>query len=767
MPAMAEAVRTAVLVLNHNGRRFLPDCLESLGKLEVFSQPGVAKDPACRDEVWLVDNASCDGSVSFVRQHFPWVRILAFEENLGFPRAYNQAVEAVQAEWVVFLNNDTRVEADWLSQLHACRVRHPQARAIASCLLSWDGEHVDFAGGDTFFFGQAWQRHWGEPRSQVPLEEQPVLFGCAGSLMFQREAFRRLGGFDAQYFSFFEDVDLGWRANLFGFQVWFCPQAVTYHRGHGTWGSGYPPRKRVLLERNSLASVYKNWGAERMGLFFLASCSLAFFRAWWAYAYPPLSWPPELTFDSLAHLQALAEVSQRLPQLKGQRAFIQAHRQQTDEALLPLFGAFTAPPLPEAPEYQRLYHQVLWRLGLAPGLPLPTWEEQLNQAAEAAAQELASIWPKALESSIASAQLQQEEDPLRRRVVPPALARAGWRTWEALELFWGGALTLESLSELREKLRDVAQAWERESRQAVVLSPPSVSMVVRTQNRPTYLRRALESLAQQEMRPQEVVVVNDGGADPSPFLADLPKLLPLRLVHQPQPLGRSTAAQRGLEEAQGVYVGFLDDDDQLRPNHLKVLLEAIGCGAKIPYADVEILVLEGTEENQVKARGYFNSPYDPIRLLFENYIPIMAVLFPRQWALEVGGFDLSLSYFEDWDLWLRLGEKCPFVRCPQVTATYYVRPALGHGQATVGDHRWPYFARVLEKHRRRLTPEAWTHYLRSYGEPRSLLLERLKGELGMLHDQLRGLQDHLNAIESSRLWQALQPLRKLRRFLRI
>lgn len=747
-------VRTAVLVLNYNGEAFLPDCLASLGQLDVFAAAGVPANPQERDEVWLVDNGSQDGSLELVRSRFPWVRVLALEENLGFSAAYNRAAEAVEAEWLALLNNDTRVAPNWLSQLHACRQRHPEAAGVASTILSWDGSRIDFVGGDTFFFGQAWQRHSGEPTEAVQVEEKPLLFGCAGALLVHRQTFLRLGGFEPEYFSFFEDVDLGWRANLWGHAIWLCPQAVVFHRGHGSWGAGFPPRKRILLERNGLANVVKNWADERMGVFLLSACSLTFARGWWACLSPPVDRQPVLAADTLAHLAALAQLASWLPHLEAKRSQVQRGRTRRDEELVPLFGAWTQPPLSEGVELDWFFRGMLWRLGLAPQAPLPAWSEATNAQAKQAAEKLAQLWQKLLEETVSLAHLQERQDPGQRVPVPRALVRAGWRTWEALVNFWNLEPSPASCQMLTERLEGIAQAWERE-KSVRLWSPPTVSVVVRTQNRPEGLRRALASIASQEVRPLEVLVVNDGGADPTPALGEWLRTLPVRLVHHPRPLGRSAAAQAGLAAAAGAFVNFLDDDDELRPNHLRVLVGAVENGAQVAYSDVEVVRWGKGANRAVLARGLFASPFDPVRLLFENYIPIMAVLFAKELALKVGGFDQQLTYFEDWDLWLRLAQHTPFVHCPEVTAIYHVQPSLAQGLATAGDHRWPHFAKVLAKHRPLLTPVAWSEYLRRYGEARAL-------EAAALRMRVDELERTLAAIQASRGWRVLELLRRLR-----
>ena len=281
-PRRERTVRTSVLVLNWNGRQHLDACLESVGALDVFAPgaPGLPRDPGLVDEVVLVDNGSTDGSAARARRRFPWVRVLENGTNLGFALGYDAAVPLVDGEWVALLNSDTRVLPGWLSALHAAAARHPGCGAVASRVLSWDGTRVDFVGADTFFTGHAWQRGLGAPAGEEEPPERELLFGCAAALLVRREAFARHGGFDPDYFAFFEDVDLGWRMSLAGEATWLAPGAVVRHKLHGTFGSRPRARVRFLCERNALATAFKTFAEERAGVLLLAAAALTFLRGW-------------------------------------------------------------------------------------------------------------------------------------------------------------------------------------------------------------------------------------------------------------------------------------------------------------------------------------------------------------------------------------------------------------------------------------------------------------------------------------------------------
>ena len=172
----------SVLVLNLNGRGHLDACLSSL-EAQVY--------PRERFEIEVVDNGSTDDSLAHIRARYPRVRLLALERNGGFCAPYNAAIQRCDSDFVALLNNDARVDPHWLSELLAAADRH-RAAAVASKILGWSGETVDFVGGDTSFIGHTWQPDFGAPASR-PYDEGRLLFACGCSMLLNREAFLMSG----------------------------------------------------------------------------------------------------------------------------------------------------------------------------------------------------------------------------------------------------------------------------------------------------------------------------------------------------------------------------------------------------------------------------------------------------------------------------------------------------------------------------------------------------------------------------------------------
>ena len=256
-PAVAEAdlPRVAIVVLNYNGRHHLAGCFESLAELDY---------PKQKLEAVLVDNASTDGSLEEMRAKHAWVRVVANDHNTGFSAGCNQGADVAQeAEVIVFLNNDMRVARDWLSELVAPIVRKECAATTAK-MFSWDGKLINSAGGGMNFHGIGIQHGYMEepgPEHDVP---RLSLFACGGAMAIDREVFFDVGGFDQEFFAYYEDVDLGWRMWVLGHEIRYVPQAVCYHHHSSTSGAFPLETVRLLQVRNPLFACFKNYADDNL-----------------------------------------------------------------------------------------------------------------------------------------------------------------------------------------------------------------------------------------------------------------------------------------------------------------------------------------------------------------------------------------------------------------------------------------------------------------------------------------------------------------------
>lgn len=238
----------SVVVVNFNGRDFLGDTLESL-----------ARQSYPKRETILVDNSSADGSVCWVRAHFPDVQIVVLEQNRGFAGGCNAGIRNARGDLIATLNNDAVADRTWLEELVKVLHDRPDVGMVASRLLRADlPSVVDSTGISIDRAGIAWDRRRGWPDG--PEDVQEIFGPCAGAALYRRELFDDIGGFDEDFFCYMEDVDLAWRARLAGWRCLYAPRAFAYHRRSATAIEG-STFKRYHLGRNKLWLIVKNYPA--------------------------------------------------------------------------------------------------------------------------------------------------------------------------------------------------------------------------------------------------------------------------------------------------------------------------------------------------------------------------------------------------------------------------------------------------------------------------------------------------------------------------
>ncbi|MHB1130992.1 MAG: glycosyltransferase family 2 protein [Chloroflexota bacterium] len=245
--------RITVIVVNWNGVHLLSQCLDSLAR-QTFGDA----------ETIVVDNGSVDGSVGYLRQHFPGVRVLANESNLGFARANNQAIAASESEFLALLNNDAWVEPSWLQHLLAEADARPAAGSFASKMVFAQApEVINSTGISIDRAGIAWDRLGGAADAAASQVGCEIFGACAGAALYRRAMLSDIGCFDDDFFAYLEDVDLAWRARLRGWSSFYVPSAKVYHQHSATGGEG-SPFKNYLLGRNKLWTIIKNYPMPEM-----------------------------------------------------------------------------------------------------------------------------------------------------------------------------------------------------------------------------------------------------------------------------------------------------------------------------------------------------------------------------------------------------------------------------------------------------------------------------------------------------------------------
>ncbi len=216
----------SLLIPNWNGESVLPRCLGALAA-QTFQD----------FEIIVIDNASTDGSVEFVKAHYPQVTLVQLEKNLGFAAATNIGALQARGEWLALLNNDAFPEPGWLSALLSAAREHPEYSSFASQLVQADRPATLDGAGDAYHVsGMAWRRYYNFPVEKAPQQVEEIFSPCAAAGLYRRDAYLDVGGLDEGFTSYHEDVDLGFRLRLHGHRCLYVPGAVVRHVGSATYG---------------------------------------------------------------------------------------------------------------------------------------------------------------------------------------------------------------------------------------------------------------------------------------------------------------------------------------------------------------------------------------------------------------------------------------------------------------------------------------------------------------------------------------------------
>jgi len=215
----------SIVIVTWNGRHHLDACLSA-----VAAQTGVSA------ETILVDNASTDETVEYVRERFPWVRIVVLPENRGFAGGNNAGVREARGRFIALLNNDAIPEPGWLQTLLAGVDEGAGIALVTSRIVYMhDPGVIDSAGDGMLAWGGAFKRYHGA--SVLEARESAEVFGvCGAACLMPRRVFDELGGFDEDFFASHEDVDLSYRARLLGYRCRYVADATVRHHGSATIG---------------------------------------------------------------------------------------------------------------------------------------------------------------------------------------------------------------------------------------------------------------------------------------------------------------------------------------------------------------------------------------------------------------------------------------------------------------------------------------------------------------------------------------------------
>lgn len=245
----------AVIILNWNGEKLLREFLPSV----------VANTDTSIADVIVADNGSTDGSRELLRKEFPQVKLLEFDENLGFAGGYNRALRDTGYRYTLLLNSDVETPAGWLTPLHNFMEAHPDAAACQPKILSYkQKEKFEYAGAAGGFIDRNGYPYCrgrifdtvedDNGQYDIPVE---VFWATGAALMVRTDLYEKAGGLDERFFAHMEEIDLCWRLLLMGHTLWCVPASHVYHLGGGSLPAANP-RKTYLNFRNNLLLLHKN-----------------------------------------------------------------------------------------------------------------------------------------------------------------------------------------------------------------------------------------------------------------------------------------------------------------------------------------------------------------------------------------------------------------------------------------------------------------------------------------------------------------------------
>ncbi|MEP2771034.1 MAG: glycosyltransferase family 2 protein [Fulvivirga sp.] len=252
--------RVAVVILNYNGRKFL----------EKFLPGVISHSEGCR--IIVADNCSTDDSITYIENHHPAVEVIKNSTNNGYSAGYNEALGKItDVEYFVLLNSDVEVTQGWIKPIIEMMDENQSIAAAQPKILDYKKrthfEYAGAAGGHIDVLGYPFCRgrlflHLEEDNGQY--NDQQQIFWATGACLFVRAScFHEVGGFDEDFFAHMEEIDLCWRLNNAGYQIYYNGQSSVFHVGGGTLDKSNP-MKTYLNFRNGLSLLYKNYTTSEL-----------------------------------------------------------------------------------------------------------------------------------------------------------------------------------------------------------------------------------------------------------------------------------------------------------------------------------------------------------------------------------------------------------------------------------------------------------------------------------------------------------------------
>lgn len=267
----------SIIILNYNGKKYLDACFDSISKISY---------PQDRFEVIMIDNCSVDGSVDYAEENYSWVRVVSLRRNYGFTSGNNIGVRLANGEYIVLLNNDVVVDRKWLRELVEVACVYPDSIVTSKALFLHKPDVINNDGSKATFVGRGYCPNAGKKdndaahhNSETKLVVQPY----GASMLIKKDVYEEIGGFDEDYFTSLEDLDLGLRAWLYGHKVIYAPSSVFYHVAGGTAGKGSRMTNAMVYHttKNSYMNILKCFDLPHLFLGVIFSLAYYFETSVW------------------------------------------------------------------------------------------------------------------------------------------------------------------------------------------------------------------------------------------------------------------------------------------------------------------------------------------------------------------------------------------------------------------------------------------------------------------------------------------------------
>lgn len=263
-------ISCAIVILNFNGEEMLKTFLPSVCSHSTF-------------DTWVIDNASEDGSVDFLKKEYPDVKLIQLASNYGFAGGYNRGLDELKGkyEYYILLNSDVEVTPNWDQSLISWMNENSDYSALQPKILSWkERDKFDYAGAgggflDEYTYPYCRGRIWGDIEQDSGQYDDfcDVDWASGACMVVRASVFHELNGFDADFFAHMEEIDLCWRMRLEGWKIGYLGKSTVYHLGGATLDRA-SPKKLYLNIRNSLMMIYKNESESRFKRIFLVKSLL-------------------------------------------------------------------------------------------------------------------------------------------------------------------------------------------------------------------------------------------------------------------------------------------------------------------------------------------------------------------------------------------------------------------------------------------------------------------------------------------------------------